>query len=152
MKNGSQWKEATVWLLSEKINKPPFRHISPMVYWSGWAFSGINMFFLAPAFFVAHSNTGLPLVNLVPSVVWGCIFLSIGIVMVTGLLKNIWPLIKFMMIAGLMVKAAFAWALTLTLFVSVQSIGVVGVWLGMMVWQALCLIYFTPEMKNVSDI
>lgn len=136
-------------MLSDKTKKPSFRQISPIVYWSSWSFALLNILFLSPTFFIERSNSGLALVGQVPSVVWGIIFIIMGFGMIIALLRNHWILIKIMLMAGLTVKALFAWALMFTLFSSTSNLGVVGVWFGMMVWQSLCIIYFTPEMKHV---
>jgi hypothetical protein len=136
----------------DKNKKPPFKQVSPIVYWSSWAFAVMNILFLAPDFFVSKSNTGLSLVGLIPSTVWGFIFLGLGLSMISGLLRNCWRTIRIMLTIGLFVKAMFAWALVFTLFSSFASRAVVGIWIGMMVWQALCIIYFSPEMKHESNI
>lgn len=135
--------------LSDKTKLPPFRQVSPLVYYSSWAFAVMNLFFLAPTFFFTNGNAGLALVGLVPSQLWGVVFVLLGIVMIVGLIRNNWLLIKMMLGGGLIVKAMFAWALVFTLFASFSNLGIIGVWFGMMVWQGLCIIYFTPEMKHV---
>lgn len=135
-----------------KNNMPPFKKVSPMVYFSCWAFASINIFFLAPAFFFANGNKGLVLVGALPSILWGIIFLLMGGFMIGALLVNQWNMIKIMLVLGLFIKSLFAWALVFTVFASFGNIGIVGVWFGLMTWQALCIVYFTPEMKHVSSI
>jgi hypothetical protein len=60
---------------------------------------------------------------------------------------NWWQVIKLVLSAGLFVKALFAWALVFSLFHDWRSIGVVGIWFSLMIWQGLCVRYFTPEIK-----
>lgn len=124
--------------------RPPFKKVSPMVYVSAWAFALLNLLFLAPAFFYGPGATGLSLVSFVPSKLWGVIFASMGVTMIYALIINWWQLIKQIFLVGLFIKAMFAWALFFTLTASIANIGIVGVWLALMTWQALCVIYFTP--------
>lgn len=143
MKCGPHWKALTV---SQTLSKPPFRRVSPLVYASAWTFALLNIFFLAPAFLIGTGARGLSLVGLVPSKVWGIIFILMGVGMIYSLVTNKWAFIKNFLITGLAVKAMFAWALVFTLTLSLSNIGVVGIWIALMVWQGLCVIYFTPLM------
>lgn len=134
--------------------RPHFGKISPMVYASAWCFAVINIFFLAPAFFFGNGAKGLSLVGLVPSNTWGMLHIFMGCNMMFALYTNSWSWIKYMLIFGLLVKSMFAWALTATLFISIANIGIVGIWFGLMAWQSLCIIYFTPllwEKNNGSN-
>lgn len=130
-----------------KHNMPPFRKVSPMIYYSAWTFALLNIIFLPPPFFFGVGARGLPLVGLLPQATLGAIFLVLGIVMVYALITNRWKLIRLALICGLFFKAIFAWGLVLTLFSTVSSSGVVGLWIGLMIWQALCIMYFSPEVE-----
>lgn len=149
MKCGNQWKEATVLQITDRTKLPSFKQVSPWVYYSCWSFAMLNLLFLAPAFFFGESSAGLSLVQYIPSVMWGVVFVSFGVAMIYGLLVNNWKVIKLFLALGLIVKALFAWALVFTLFSNFANIGVIGVWFGLMVWQSLCIVYFTPEMHHV---
>lgn len=141
---GYQWRVATVL----QMNKPSLKLVSPIVYASCITFAILNIVCLAPAFFVADSTRGLVLVGEVPSYLWGLVFLSLGCIMLAALYTNTWWLVKRVLGIGLVVKSMFAWALVFTLFASIANIGVVGLWFGLMIWQALCIIFFTPEFKE----
>lgn len=133
-------------------NMPSFKKVSPLVYFSCWSFAILNIFFLSPTFFFTNGNAGLVLVGAVPSVLWGLVFLALGLSMITALLMNQWNIIRLLLTCGLLTKSMFAWALVFTLFASFANIGIVGVWFGLMAWQSLCIVYFTPEMKYASSI
>lgn len=74
--------------------------------------------------------------------------MSLGLAMLFSLIANNWKLIKIVLVVGLLAKAMFAWALLFTLFASIASLGVTGIWFALMFWQVLCIAYFTPEVKN----
>lgn len=131
-----------------QVRKPAFRVISPWVYFSSWSFAILNIVFFAPTFIYANGSQGLVLVGLIPSFIWGIVFIILGISMIFGLLSNRWGVIKTMLGFGLFVKALFAWALVFTFFIHPETLGVVGIWLGIMVWQGLCIIYFTPVLRK----
>jgi hypothetical protein len=104
----------------------------------------MNGLFFSPTFMFADGSRGLILVGAIPSVVWAVVFVSLGISMVYGLLSNKWTVIKAALAAGLFVKALFAWGLIFTFFIHPESLAIIGLWFGIMVWQALCIIFFTP--------
>lgn len=131
--------------------KPKLRHISPWVYFSSWSFSVLNLFFFAPTFFFADGSRGLILVGVVPSLVWTVVFLGLGVGMVYGLLVNRWDIVKFTLASGFIVKALFAWALIFSFFVNPATLAIVGLWFGVMVWQGLCIVYFTPALKDKRE-
>lgn len=140
---GHPWKVAIV----SKITKPHFRLISPFVYASCWVFIILNIFFLSPAFFLGGGK-GLPLVGVIPSDIWGGIFILIGFSMAGALITNDWQGIKTFLYVGLGIKAAFAWSLLFIFLANPVNIGVMGLWFGLMAWQALCIIYFTPRINH----
>lgn len=148
MKSGFQWKAVIVSL----AHKPPFRLISPLVYFSSWSFGVMNLFFFSPTFVFADGSKGLILVGAVPSVVWGLVFISLGSSMIYGLLANKWIVIKSVLGAGLFVKALFAWGLIFTFFIHPESLAIIGLWFGIMVWQGLCIIYFTPGINREPNL
>lgn len=140
-----------MWLTNRSKRMPPYRKIVPWVYWSCWCFAIINLFFLSPGFFIGAGATGLALVSIPPQTVWGVVFIFLGILMGYALLSNRWKFIKRIIVAGLFLKSLFAWGLVLTLPTSYKNPGVIGIWLGLMCWQALCIIYFTPEIRDGFD-
>jgi hypothetical protein len=108
----------------------------------------MNILFFAPTFIMANGSQGLVLVGVLPSFIWGVVFITLGCVMIYGLLSNKWNVIKAVLGVGLFVKALFAWALVFTFFIHPSSLGIIGLWFGVMVWQSLCIIYFTPVIRK----
>lgn len=108
----------------------------------------MNLFFFSPTFFLAEGSRGLILVGAIPSFTWGIVFFSLGSLMVYGLISNRWSVIKAILGLGLFIKALFAWALVFTFFAHPESLAIVGLWFGVMVWQGLCIIYFTPGVSR----
>lgn len=127
--------------------RPPLRHIAPWTYFSSWAFAAMNVFFIAPSFFI-NKSVQLPLVGIFPYWFWMVVFISMGLAMSGALLRNYWKLVKGLLYTGLVVKAMFAWGLVFTLFISPGGVGIVGIWIGLMTWQMLCIVYFTPKLKD----
>lgn len=108
----------------------------------------MNIVFFAPTFILANGSQGLILVGVIPSSIWGVVFILLGAAMVYGLLFNKWNIIKGTLGVGLFVKALFAWALVFTFFIHPSSLGIIGLWFGIMAWQSLCIIYFTPVLRK----
>lgn len=130
-----------------KAERPSLRKVSSAVYYSCWFFVILNLFFISPAILLGASSF-LPLVGLFSPLFWAVVFIGLGLGMAHSLVVNDWEKIKVALFVALFVKALFAWALLLVTFSSPITIGTLGIWLGMMVWGTLCIVYFTPEMKN----
>lgn len=129
--------------------RPSLRLVAPHTYYSSWTFALLNVFGLAPAFFLG-SGKDMVLIGLIPSKLWGVIFLAIGSLMGYFLFTNNWKGIRKMLLVGLAIKAMIAWGLLFILAASILNIGIVAIWFSLMSWQAISYIFFTPEVKNVS--
>lgn len=132
-----------------QLNKPAFRRVSPIVYYCSWGFAVTNIFFIAPSLFFGGSN-GLALVQHIPSKVWSGVFVALGLTMAFALLSNNWRLIKYVNFTGCLIKSLFTWALIVLTVKDVGAIGITGVWTIMIYVQAVCIIFFTPEVDNVT--
>lgn len=150
MRHGHRLKAAPARGITEMDNKPKFRRVSPIVYWDCWFFAVLNILFLGPAIYLSGTST-LPLIRLLPAVVWAGVYLFLGLNMAYALLTNKWWLIKLALFMGLFVKALFAWALLLITLAVPANLGVSGLWAFAIVVQIRCLIYFTPEFRSGLD-
>ncbi len=132
-----------------QLNKPLFKRVSPVVYYCSWGFALLNIFGIAPALFLGGSK-GLALVKYLPPYFWGGVFVLTGGVMIFSLMTNNWRMIKYMTFVGCLAKSLFAWALILLVFQDFGAIGIAGIWAFLIYIQIVCIIYFTPEVDNVT--
>lgn len=135
-------------LPTNRTNAPPFHKVNPWVYNASWVFAFLNIFFLAPGFVIGSGAKGLPLVGSIPQIIWGFVFVLLGISFVYGLVFNSWKLIKYTHVGGLFTKSLFAWGLVFTLPTNYKNPGVIGIWVALIAIQAICIAYFAPEIKN----
>ena len=136
--------------------RPKLRRIRPLPYWIIVIYALFNLilgFSLFIAFDQQRLSASLLIVNEVLTYrVWGVVFMGLGILKLFSLFTNNWELSRRTLLVGVVIKAAWAIALTVRSFVSPGTLILNLMWVSLALIQVVTFIFFVPpvhkEQKN----
>lgn len=132
--------------------RPGLRIVSPLAFWVVLIFGVFNIA-LGISFLSAidaqRITASLLIVNKILTYdLWGMIFLILGAVKLFSLYINNWNLSRNSLIVGVAVKAAWALALTIRIFVVPGTIFLTLLWVALAAVQIATYIFFMPPSVN----
>lgn len=137
--------------------RPSLRMARPLPYWIVTIFAAFNIVLgisLFIAFDAGRITTSLLIVNEVFTFrLWGIIFIALGVLKLFALKTNNWGLARHSLLTGVVIKAAWAIALTIRSFVSPGTLLLNSMWVALALIQMATFIFFMPpdEKKEVGD-
>lgn len=132
--------------------RPRLRLVSPLVFWICVIYIILNLaigldFILE--FDKLRVAASLIIVNnLTDYHFWGVVFLSLSGVKAYALWKNNWQLIRNMLLVGVAVKAAWAIALLVRIFIAPGTILIALLWVALAMIQIITYIFFMPPLPG----
>lgn len=128
--------------------RPSLFAVDPKTYLISWAFAVFNLIMCIFLFNTPGETLRVPTITgLVNTALWGGVFLGLSITLTIGLLFNKWAVIRGSMIAGLFIKAFWAYALVVVAIQQgwIRILASLGMWAVIAAVQAIVVIYFMPK-------
>lgn len=136
--------------LAQELRKarPKLRAVSPLAHWIICLYGVFNVL-LGISFLLAidatRFNSPLLIVNEIFSYdIWGAIFIAVGVLKLYSLKTNNWALSRRTLLIGVAIKAAWALALIVRIFVNPGTIFVTLLWVTLALVQIATYIFFMP--------
>ena len=128
--------------------RPLLKQVVPLTATICWIFAWVNVALgLGFLFLFDQATLKTPLFLIskyIPAHLWGHIFLILAVIMIYGLKKNSWLLVRRMMLAGLIVKSIWFVQLVFRTIDNPSTILWASVWFAFMAVQAAVYIHFMP--------
>lgn len=126
--------------------RPKLRLVSPLAYWIIFILGFFNIALGGSFLFTLDRFTNsLLIVNDVFTFqMWGLVFIGLGILKLYSLWANKWSLARTTLLIGVTVKAAWAIALIVRLFVSPATLFAAFIWISLALIQTVTYIFFMP--------
>lgn len=132
--------------------RPPLRKVAPLSYWITVAYVIMNIIIglsLAIAFDSHRVVATLLIVNNITTYqFWGLIFILLAAGQWFSIFKNEWKWTKKSLLAGVIVKSAWAIALLVRALTSTGTLLIALPWVTLAMIQALTIIFFLPPVYD----
>lgn len=134
--------------------KPTLQTVSPISYWTCWAFVFLNIH-LGLYFSTHPSEINRVVATWILSFgLWGVVFFAVAIVLAYALLTNRWATLLITMLIGFSLK--LLWAVALIFMIPELGYprlsGSIGMWLSFAAIQAIVVIYLYPREVAVKNV
>lgn len=137
---------------SIKSLRPPLRRVAPLTFWICAGFVWVNIL-IAGLLSIPDDALirNIPIPTLIGPLnldVWGAWFLAIGIGMLISLYLNNWTWLKRLLIAGLLTKLIWAYALIYMITLGYNVYATTMLWVFLAWVQGWTIVFFTPTIGD----
>ena len=128
--------------------RPSLRLVSPISYWFV-ILMGVFNILIGIAFITSlgefTNDLALRAVSkIIPFDMWGFLFILLGVAKLYSIITNSWGLARYSLLAGVLLKSAWAVALVIRSFYAEDGLFTTYMWISIAITQIICYIYFLP--------
>lgn len=132
--------------------RPKLKVVAPLTHFICVGYAIVN-FLIALGLYTLYSPTSSLVIvnNLITFQVWGLVFLGLSFTKTYGLIKNDWNVLRKGLLAGILVKSVWLFALAFRVVENPGTILIAVIWLFFAYIQTGTYIFFIPNIKGVHD-